>query len=73
MPNKTSRTKKVTLSPADRKHVRRIVAKTKMTEQQVAEKALTLAQPLLKLIAQTLRARKGSSKSSYTSAAVSLP
>ncbi len=52
MPNK-----KITLSPADHKHLRRIAATTKLTEQQVAEKAVTLAQPLLKLITQTLRAR----------------
>ena len=74
MPNKTSRTQKVTLSPADHKHVRRIVAKTKMTEQQVAEKALTLAQPLLKLIAQAVRARKSvGDASSAFAAAVSPP
>jgi hypothetical protein len=52
MPNK-----KITLSPADHKYLQRIAAKTMLTEQQVAERALTLAQPLLKLIAQMLRAR----------------
>ena len=57
MTSKKNPSKNVTLSPADHKHVRRIAAKTKMTDQQVVEKALTLAQPLLKLIAQTARAR----------------
>ena len=51
-------TKKLKLTEADRKHVRRIVAKTKLTEQQVIEKAFSAAQPLLKIIVQTKRARK---------------
>ena len=57
MASKKNPSKNVTLSPVDYKQVRRIAAKTKMTDQQVVEKALTHAQPLLKLIAQTARAR----------------
>ena len=74
MPKKAPRTKKVTLSPADHKHVRRIVAKTKMTEQQVVEKALDAARPLLKLITKAISARKsvGGSSSCFF-AAVSPP
>ena len=51
-------TKKIELTPDDHKRVRRLAAKTKISDQRVVEKALTLAQPLLKLIAQTARARK---------------
>jgi hypothetical protein len=70
MPNKTPRTKKVTLSPADHKHVRRIAAKTKMSDQQVVEKALDAARPLLKLITKAVSARRsvGGSRSFFFAA-----
>ncbi len=57
MPNTRPRTEKVILSPADHKHVRRIAAKTKMSDRQVVEKALDAARPLLKLITKTIGAR----------------
>ena len=57
MLSKKSPAKKIALTPADHKHVQRIAAKMKMSEQEVVEKALDAAQPLLKLITQAVRAR----------------
>ena len=44
--------KKITLIAADQKLVRRLAAKTKLTEQHVVEKALETARSLFKLITQ---------------------
>ena len=58
MASKKTVTKKISLSAADLKQVRKIAAKTKLSEEKVVEKAIRAAQPLLKLIAQTKSTRK---------------
>jgi len=58
MASKKTVTKKISLSAADLKQVRKIAAKTKLSEGKVVEKAIRAAQPLLKLIAQAKSTRK---------------
>ena len=58
MASKKTVTKKISLSAAYLKQVRKIAAKTKLSEGKVVEKAIRAAQPLLKLIAQTKSTRK---------------
>ena len=58
MPTTKIITKKIILTATDRKQVRQIASKTKLTEEKVIEQAIHVVQPLLKLISKAKRTRK---------------